>query len=93
MEQAREYAQKEYKLYDSVDDLPIPGNSAFIYLVPQDSAEETDNYAEYFGISENEKYEFIGTVNDIDLSNYAQKNGTYPDMTVGNAASADSATR
>lgn len=92
MEQAREYAQKEYKLYDSVDDLPIPGNSAFIYLVPQDSAEETDNYAEYLWISENEKYEFIGTVNDINLSNYAQKNGTYPGMTVGNAASADSAT-
>lgn len=94
MEQAKEYAQKEYKLYDSVDDLPVPGDSAFIYLVPQTGSEENDKYAEYLWISETQSYEFIGTVNDIDLSNYAQKNGTYPDMTVGNAnhaASADSA--
>ena len=96
MEQAKEYAKKEYKLYDSVDDLPVPGDSAFIYLVPQTGSEENDNYAEYLWISETQRYEFIGTVNDIDLSNYAQKNGTYPDMTVGNAnhaASADSATK
>ena len=95
MEQAKEYAKKEYKLYDSVDDLPVPGDSAFIYLVPQTGSEENDNYAEYLWISETQRYEFIGTVNDIDLSNYAQINGTYSDMTVGNAThatSADSAT-
>ena len=91
MEQAKEYAKKEYKLYDSVDDLPVPGDSAFIYLVPQTGSEENDNYAEYLWISETQRYEFIGTVNDIDLSNYAQKNGTYPDMTVGNAANANHA--
>ena len=94
MEQAKEYAKKEYALYDSVDDLPIPGDSAFIYLVPQTGGEENDKYAEYLWISETQRYEFIGTVNDIDMSNVAYINGTYPDMTVGNAnhaASADSA--
>ena len=94
MEQAKEYAKKEYALYDSVDDLPIPGDSAFIYIVPQTGGEENDNYAEYLWISETQRYEFIGTVNDIDMSNVAYINGTYPDMTVGNAnhaASADSA--
>lgn len=91
MEQAKEYAKKEYKLYDSVDDLPVPGDSAFIYLVPQTGSEENDNYAEYLWISETQRYEFIGTVNDIDLSNYAQINGTYSDMTVGNAANANHA--
>lgn len=95
MEQAKEYAKKEYALYDSVDDLPIPGDSAFIYIVPQTGGEENDNYAEYLWISETQRYEFIGTVNDIDMSNVAYINGTYPDMTVGNAThatSADSAT-
>ena len=91
MEQAKEYAQKEYKLYDSFADLPVPGDSAFIYLVPQQGSEERDNYAEYLWISESGAYEFIGTVNDIDLSNYAQQNGTYPDMTVGNATNATNA--
>ena len=92
MEQAKEYAKKEYKLYDSFADLPEPGDSAFIYLVPQQGSEERDNYAEYLWISESGAYEFIGTVNDIDLSNYAQQNGTYPDMTVGNATNATNAT-
>ena len=91
MEQAKEYAQKEYKLYDSFSDLPVPGDSAFIYLVPQSGSEEHDNYAEYLWISESGAYEFIGTVNDIDLSNYAQQNGTYPGMTVGNATNAENA--
>ena len=91
MEQAKEYAQKEYKLYESFADLPVPGNSAFIYLVPQSGSEEHDNYAEYLWISESGAYEFIGTVNDIDLSNYAQQNGTYPGMTVGNATNAENA--
>lgn len=92
MEQAKEYAQKEYKLYESFADLPVPGNSAFIYLVPQSGSEEHDNYAEYLWISESGAYEFIGTVNDIDLSNYARQDGTYPDMTVGNATNASHAT-
>ena len=91
MEQAKEYAQKEYKIYDSFDDLPVPGDSAFIYLVPSSSATGDDSYAEYLWISEDNKYEYIGSVNDIDLSNYAQVSGTYPNMTVGNATSAANA--
>lgn len=91
MEQAKEYAQKEYKIYDSFDDLPVPGDSAFIYLVPSSSATGDDSYAEYLWISEDNKYEYIGSVNDIDLSNYAQVSGTYPNMTVGNATNATNA--
>ena len=99
MEQARRYAQKEYVIRPSLGELPNPGDSAFIYLVPSASGTTGDDaYAEYLWISEDARYEYIGTVNDVDLSNYAQIGGTYPDMTVGNAAnaanaaSADSAT-
>ena len=91
MEQAKDYAKKEYKVYDSFDDLPVPGDSAFIYLVPSANAIENDAYAEYLWISEDNKYEFIGKVNDVDLSDYAKINGSYPNMTVGNATHADSA--
>ena len=91
MEQAKDYAKKEYKVYESFNDLPIPGDSAFIYLVPSSSGSDDDSYSEYLWISEDNKYEFIGTVNDVDLSNYAQVNGTYPNMTVGNATNATNA--
>ena len=92
MEQAKEYAKKEYKLYDSVSDLPQPGDSAFIYLVPKQSGSEAnDEYSEYLWISETESYEYIGTINDVDLSNYAQIDGSYPEMKVGEAVYAQSA--
>ena len=91
MEQAKDYAKKEYKVYDSFDDLPVPGDSAFIYLVPSANAIENDAYAEYLWISEDNKYEFIGKVNDVDLSDYAKINGSYPNMTVGNATHATNA--
>ena len=122
MEQAREYAQKEYQLYDSYADLPRPGDPAFIYLVPnvqsleyvqkvaaqlaadgvdvsaaterelyaaalaQPIADEgNDSYIEYLWVTNINDYERIGSVNDIDLSEYAKIYGTYPDMTVGKA--------
>lgn len=91
MEQAKEYAKKEYKVYNSFDDLPIPGDSAFIYLVSTGTGTSNDTYSEYLWISEDNKYEYIGSVNDIDLSNYAQINGTYPNMMVGNATNAGNA--
>lgn len=91
MEQAKEYAKKEYRKYDSLDDLPVPGDSAFIYIVPSSSGTGNDNYSEYIWISEDSKYEYIGNINDVDLENYAQINGTYPDMKVGNATNAQSA--
>lgn len=92
MEQAKQYAQKEYQIYDSFDELPVPGDSAYIYLVPVSGGSGNDSYSEYLWITETGKYEFIGNLNDVDLSNYAQVNGTYPNMTVGNATNATNAT-
>lgn len=91
MERAKQYAQKEYAVYDSFGDLPVPGDSAFIYLVPTEGAPLSDRYSEYLWITETQSYEFIGNINDIDLSDYAQTGGTYPNMTVGNAANAGNA--
>ena len=86
MEQAKDYAKKEYQVYESFDALPVPGDSAFIYLVKNaGGTDDNDAYSEYVWISEENRYEFVGTVNDVDLSNYAQVNGTYPNMSVGKA--------
>lgn len=92
-DQAKEYAQKQYAVYPSFDALPRPGDSAFIYLVSVDEAETNNNYTEYLWITDTSSYESIGTVNDIDLSGYAQINGTYSGMTVGKAINADNATK
>lgn len=91
MEQAKQYAQKEYQVVESFDDLPRPGDSAYIYLVPSGSGSSNDNYSEYLWISEANDYECVGAINEVDLSGYAQTNGTYPNMTVGNASNAASA--
>ena len=93
MEQAKQYAQKEYQVVESFDDLPRPGDSAYIYLVPSSSGSgsSNDHYSEYLWISEANDYEFVGAINEVDLSGYAQTNGTYPNMTVGNASNAASA--
>ena len=90
-QQAQQYAQKHYQIVNSISDLPRPGDSAFIYLVPTNSGTAGDSYSEYLWISESNDYEFIGTTADIDLSNYAQINGTYSGMTVGKATQADNA--
>lgn len=86
--EAKEYAKKEYIVVDSFADLPNPGDSAFIYLVPSSGGASNDSYSEYLWISEDNKYEYIGSVNDVDLSNYAQINGNYQGMTVGAATKA-----
>lgn len=91
-QQAQQYAQKHYQVVASVAELPRPGDSAFIYLVPTGSGTSNDSYSEYLWITESNDYEFIGTTADIDLSNYAQINGTYAGMTVGNATNAQTAT-
>lgn len=90
-QQAQQYAQKHYQVVASVSELPRPGDSAFIYLVPTGSGTSNDSYSEYLWITESNDYEFIGTTADIDLSNYAQINGTYAGMTVGNATNATNA--
>lgn len=84
-DQSKDYAQKEYQMYDSFDALPRPGNSAFIYLVPASDSKTNDKYNEYLWIDNINDYEYLGAINDIDLSNYAQQNGTYPNMSVGKA--------
>lgn len=89
-QQAQQYAQKHYQVVASVSELPRPGDSAFIYLVPSGGA-SGDSYSEYLWITESNDYEFIGSVTDVDLSNYAQINGTYSGMTVGNATNAQTA--
>lgn len=91
MEQAKQYAQREYQVVESFDDLPRPGDSAYIYLVPSGSGSSNDHYSEYLWISEANDYEFVGAINEVDLSGYAQTIGTYPNMTVGNASNAASA--
>lgn len=90
-QQAQQYAQKHYQIVASVSALPRPGDSAYIYLVPTNSGTAQDSYSEYLWISESNDYEFIGTTADIDLSGYAQINGTYAGMTVGNATNAQTA--
>lgn len=85
MEQAKEYAKREYKLCASSADLTVPGDSAFIYLVPSSNGVEGDRYSEYLWIEGDRKYEYIGSVNDVDLASYAQSVGTYPAMNVGGA--------
>ncbi len=91
MEQAKEYAQKEYKIYESFDALPVPGDSAFIYLIPASDGSANDGYSEYLWLAEESNYEFIGSLNDVDLSGYAETDGTYPNMTVGSAQNAANA--
>ena len=91
MEQAKDYAKKEYRVYESFDDFPVPGDSAFIYLVSRSGGTENDGYSEYLWIGSEERYEYVGTVNGADLAGYAKTSGSYPNMTVGNATHADSA--
>lgn len=90
--QAQQYAQKHYQIVASYDALPRPGDPAYIYLVPTSSSTSGDTYSEYLWISESNNYELIGTTGDVNLDNYAQIDGTYPNMTVGNATNATNAT-
>lgn len=92
-QQAQEYAQKHYEIVASYDALPQPGNSAYIYLVPSSTASGANNYEEYLWITNTSSYEFIGMTSDVDLSNYAQVNGTYSGMTVGYASQAENASQ
>ena len=89
-ELARKYAELGIQPntdYTSVDDLPVPGSTKFIYLIPATDGSGQDVYDEYIWVPSKQAYEQIGSTR-IDLSNYAQKNGSYPDMSVGNATKA-----
>ena len=89
-ELARKYAELGIQPntdYTSVDDLPVPGTTKFIYLLPSSGSGDNDTYNEYIWVPDKQGYEFIGSTK-VDLSGYAQTDGTYAGMTVGNAASA-----
>lgn len=91
-ELARKYAELGIQPntdYTSVDDLPKPGSTKFIYLIPAEGAGSTgdDVYDEYIWVPDKNDYEHIGSTR-IDLSNYAQINGNYQGMTVGAATKA-----
>ena len=52
-----------------VEELPEEGDPNYIYLVPNESEEETNVYNEYIWLADEEAYEQIGGIN-IDLTNY-----------------------
>lgn len=89
-ELARQYAEigiQPNTDYTALDDLPVPGTTKFIYLLPSSGSGDNDTYNEYIWVPDKQGYEFIGSTK-VDLSGYAQTDGTYAGMTVGNAASA-----
>lgn len=64
--QATSLSGKEYK---KVESLPQTGETKYIYLVAVADPEEMENYDEYIWITEDNKYEHIGTT-QMDLSGY-----------------------
>ena len=56
-----------------VEELPEEGNPNYIYLVPNEDAEESNVYNEYIWLADEEAYEKIGGVS-IDLTNYVTTN-------------------
>ena len=74
-ELARKYAELGIQPntdYTSVDDLPVPGSTKFIYLIPTTDGSGQDVYDEYIWVPSKQAYEQIGSTR-IDLSNYATK--------------------
>lgn len=56
--------------YEIVDELPETGEPNIIYLVYD---EESDTYIEYLWLSQEQVYEQLGSVNDVNLANYYTK--------------------
>lgn len=55
--------------YKIVDELPQTGTNGVMYLVPKGE----NSYTEYLWIEDEERYEMLGDVGDIDLTNYYTK--------------------
>ena len=86
-ELARQYAEigiQPNTDYSSLDELPRPGSTKFIYMIPNSNTEPVDSYSEYLWVPDKSDYEFIGSTK-IDLTDYAKQNGTYSDLTAGKA--------
>mgnify|MGYP005866975791 CR=1 FL=1 len=76
--------------YASFEELPTEGSTKFIYLIASPTESESDYYEEYIWVPNRKKYEYIGSTR-LDLSDYAKVNGTYAQMSVGKATSAETA--
>lgn len=86
--QSREYVQSMVQTLSSsgVDISNATEKELYALALVQPVAEsDNDNYSEYIWVTNIQDYEFIGSINDIDLTDYAKIDGTYPDMTVGKA--------
>lgn len=55
--------------YKIVDELPQTGTNGVMYLVPKGE----NSYTEYLWIEDDERYEMLGDVGDIDLTDYYKK--------------------
>ena len=55
--------------FEIVEELPETGSDGVIYLVPNGE----DSYTEYLWIANEQRYEMLGDVGDIDLTNYYTK--------------------
>lgn len=55
--------------FEVVEELPETGSDGVIYLVPNGE----DSYTEYFWIADEQRYEMLGDVGDIDLTKYYTK--------------------
>lgn len=58
--------------FNKVEALPATGSAGIIYLVPNTNAVNQNAYDEYIWITEDNKFEFIGTTS-IDLTGYVKE--------------------
>lgn len=76
-EQSRIYSERALQYnyeYSSVAELPVPGSTRYIYMIPKTSPDADDYYDEYAWSESNNDYSFIGTSKtSVDLSNYYTK--------------------
>lgn len=69
--------------YPTLEDfLASEGKSGIIYLYPNGTVGTENRYQEYLWVESSSSYELLDEVT-LDLSNYAQQDGTYPLLTVG----------
>ena len=74
--------------YEIVEELPESGEAGVIYLVYD---EETGTYTEYLWLSQEQAWEVLGSVGDIDLGNYYNKS-QIDTMMAGKASTSSLAT-
>lgn len=74
--------------YEIVDELPSTGEAGIIYLIYD---ETTGTYTEYLWLTQEQVWEELGSVGDIDLGNYYNKS-QIDTMMAGKASTSDLAT-